>query len=291
MLAEYALISGILYGLFYGFIGIGLNLLFGVMRLVNLAHGDLVVFGGYLAYVLATYAHLNPLWEIPISIPVALVVGFALYYVTVPRLRRSADAETASLILFFGISQVLEAIASAAFGNNPKTLSPSTFGAPVRLFGQAYASTAVVSGLVSIPALVVLFGYLYRTRLGLATRAVMADETEAAASGIRIRMVAASAFAIGVTFAVAAGALGIFMLGGVNPTTGSTLTVTAFTVIIIGSLGNPIGTAVGGLLYGLVLSFTETYAGEWSGLVPFVLLLAVVLVRPSGLLGRRARSA
>lgn len=291
MLAEYALISGILYGLFFGFIGIGLNLLFGVMRLVNLAHGDLVVFGGYLAYALATYAHLNPLWEIPISIPVALAAGFALYYITVPRLRRSADTETASLILFFGISQVLEAIASTAFGNNPKTLSPSTFGAPVHLFGEAYASSAVVSGLVSIPALVVLFAYLYRTRLGLATRAVMADEMEAAASGIRIRMVAASAFAIGVAFAVAAGALGIFMLGGVDPTTGSTLTVTAFTVIIIGSLGNPAGTAVGGLLYGLVLSFTEAFASEWSGLVPFALLLAVVLVRPSGLLGRSARSA
>lgn len=291
MLAEYALISGILYGLFYGFVGIGLNLLFGVMRLVNLAHGDMVVFGGYLAYVLATYAHLDPLWAIPISVPAALAVGTALYYITVPRLRHAADTETASLILFFGVSQVLEAIASAAFGNNPKTLSPSAFGAPVHLFGQAYASSAVVSGLVSVPALAVLFGYLYRTRLGLATRAVMADETEARASGIRIRMVGASAFAIGVAFAVAVGALGIFMLGGVNPTTGSTVTVTAFTVIIIGSLGSPVGTAVGGLLYGLVLSFTETFASEWSGLVPFALLLLVVLVRPSGLLGKSARNA
>lgn len=291
MLAEYAIISGILYGLFYGFIGIGLNLLFGVMRLVNLAHGDMVVFGGYLAYALATYAHLNPLWAIPVSIPVSLAIGFGLYHLTVPRLHRAADTETASLILFFGISQVLEAIASATFGNNPETLSPSTFGGPIHLFGQSYASSAVVSALVSIPALGVLFAYLYKTRLGLATRAVMADETEATASGIRIRLVASSAFAIGVAFAVAAGALGIFMLGGVDPTTGSALTVTAFTVIIIGSLGNPIGTAVGGLLYGLVLSFTETFASGWSGLVPFALLLVVVLVRPSGLLGKTVRRA
>lgn len=288
---EYALISGILYGLFYGFVGIGLNLLFGVMRLVNLAHGDLVVFGGYLAYVLATYAHLNPLWTIPVSIPLALGVGFLLYWITVPRLRRSPDTETASLILFFGVSQVLEAVASLAFGNNPKTLSPSTFGGPVHLFGQAYASSEVVSGLVSIPALGVLFAYLYRTRLGLATRAVMADEQEAATSGVRVRLVAASAFAIGVAFAVAAGTLAIFMLGGVDPTTGSALTITAFTVIIIGSLGNPLGTAVGGLLYGLTLSFTETFASQWSGLVPFALLLVVVLIRPSGLLGKRVRSA
>ena len=291
MLFGYALISGMLYGLFYGFIGIGLNLLFGVMRLVNLAHGDLIVFGGYLTYALATYAHLNPLWAIPVSIPLALAVGFVLYEVTVPRLARSRDAETASLILFFGISQILEAIASMAFGNNADTLSPSTFGGPVHLFGQPFASSALVSALVSIPALGVLYVYLYRTRLGLVTRAVMADETEAAASGVRIRVIAASAFAIGVAFAVAAGALAIFMLGGVDPTTGSTLTITAFTVIIIGSLGNPIGTAVGGLLYGLVLAFTETFATEWSGLVPFALLLVVLLVRPSGLLGRKTRSA
>jgi branched-chain amino acid transport system permease protein len=291
MLSGYALISGILYGLFYGCIGIGLNLLFGVMRLVNLAHGDLIVFGGYLAYLLATYAHLNPLWAIPVSIPLALAAGFVLYHITVPRLSRSPDTETASLILFFGIAWVLEAIFSMAFGNNPKTLSPSTFGGPVHLFGQPYASSAVVSALVSIPALGVLFAYLYRTRLGLATRAVMADEHEAATSGVRVRTVAASAFAIGVAFAVASGPLAIFMLGGVDPTTGGTLTVTAFTVIIIGSLGNPLGTAVGGLLYGLALSFTQTFASEWSGLVPFALLLVVVLVRPSGLLGRRTRSA
>lgn len=291
MLASYALISGLLFGLFYGFIGIGLNLLFGVMRLVNLAHGDLVVFGGYLAFSLYTYAHLNPLWAIPVSIPLALAVGFALYRAAVPRLRRSPDTETASLILFFGCSQVLQAIATMVFGSNQVTLMPSTFGGPVRFLGQQYPSSWVVSGLLSLPALGVLFLYLYRTRLGLATRAVMADEQEAVASGIRVRMIGASAFAIGVAFAAAAGALAIFMLGGVNPTTGTDLTVTAFTVIIIGSLGNPIGTAVGGVLYGLALSFTQTYLAQWSGLVPFALLLAVVLLRPSGLLGRRTRSA
>lgn len=291
MLIAYALLSGIAFGLFYGFIGVGLNLLFGVMRLVNLAHGDLVVFGGYLAYAMVTYAHVNPVWAIPAVVPLALGTGFILYHTAVPRLQRSPDTETASLILFFGVSQVLEAVASMVFGNNPMTLSPSTFGGPVHLFGQSYASSTVISALVSIPALCVLFVYLYRTRLGLATRAVMADASEAATSGVRVRHVAAAAFAIGVAFAAAAGPLAIFMLGGVAPTTGGTLTVTAFTVIIIGSLGNPLGTAIGGLLYGLALSFTETFASQWSGLVPFALLLVVVLVRPSGILGKQLRHA
>lgn len=288
-LFEYAVIGGIMFGLFYGFIGVGLNLLFGVMGLVNLAHGDLVVFGGYLAYSLANDAHINPLWAIPISVPLALVFGFLLYQVTVPRLRRSADTETASLILFFGISQVLQAVATMVYGTNQVTL-PS-LGGPVNIFGQRYPASVVISAAISIPALLVLYAYLYRTRLGLSTRAVMANEEEAVASGVRVRLVATTAFMIGIAFAAAAGALAVYLLGGINPSTGSSLTVTAFTIIIIGSLGNPLGTAVGGLLYGLASSLTQAYATQWTGLVPYALLLVVVLLRPSGLFGRRVRTA
>jgi branched-chain amino acid transport system permease protein len=288
-LFEYALISGVLFGLFYGFVGIGLNLLFGVMRLVNLAHGDIVVFGGYLAYSLSSLARISPLWAIPISVPASLAFGFVLYQVTVPRLKRSDDTETASLILFFGLSQALEAVASMVYGSNEVTLS--VLGGPVTIFGQAYSLSVVVAAAISLPALLVLYLYLYRTRLGLGTRAVMSDEQEAAASGVRVRLVATSAFMIGIAFAGASGALAAFMLGGINPTSGSGLTIVAFTVIVIGSLGNPLGTAVGGLLYGLASSLTQAYATEWTGMVPYALLLAVVLLRPSGLFARRARVA
>ena len=287
-LLDYALVSGVLYGLFYGFIGIGLNLLFGVMHLVNIAHGDMVVFGGYLAYSLATSAHVNPLWAIPLSIPLSLAFGFLLYRTTIPRLKRSADTETASLILFFGVSQVLQAVATMVYGTNPVTLPP--LGGPISLFGQEYPLSVVVSAILSLLALVVLYLYLYRTRLGLATRAVMVDEGEATASGVRVRLVATSAFMVGVAFAAAAGALAAFELGGVNPTTGSTLTLTAFTVIIIGSLGNPLGTAVGGVLYGLASSMTQAYATQWTGMVPYALLLIVVLLKPSGLFGGKVRT-
>ena len=199
----------------------------------------------------------------------------------------------ASLILFFGVSQVLEAVANIGFGTNQVTLP--TLGSPVSIFGQDYALSAVVSAAISVPALLLLYAYLYRTRLGLATRAVMADEEEARASGVRVRLVATTAFMIGVAVAAAAGPLAMFMLGGVNPGTGTSLTVTAFTVIIIGSLGNPLGTAVGGLLYGLLYglasSLTQAYLTAWTGMVPYALLLIVVLFRPSGLFGRRVRTA
>lgn len=288
-LFEYAIVSGVLFGLFYGFIGIGLNLLFGVMRLVNLAHGDLVVFGGYLGYTLVVDAHVNSLWAIPLSIPAAFIFGFVVYRLTVPRLKRSVDTETASLIVFFGISQVLEALMTMAYGANQVTL-PS-LGGPISIFGQDYSSSVVVSAALSVPALGLLYVYLYRTRIGLATRAVMADEEEAIASGVRVRLVATWAFMIGVAFATTAGVLTAFMLGGINPTTGSGLTITAFTVIIIGSLGNPLGTVVGGLLVGLASSLTQAYATQWTAVVPYVLLLVVVLARPSGLFGAKVRRA
>ena len=288
-LFQFAIINGLLFGLFYGFIGIGLNLLFGVMRLVNLAHGDLVIFGGYLGYSLTVYAHVNPLWAIPLSVPLSLVFGFLLYQLVVPRLKRSSDTETASLIVFFGVSQVLQAVAIQIFGANQMTLP--LLGAPIDLFGQNYPLSAVVSAALSVPALGVLYFYLYRTRLGLATRAVMADEQEAIGSGVRVRHVATWAFMVGIAFAAAAGTLNVYMLGGINPTSGGSLTVIAFTVIIIGSLGNPLGTAVGGLLVGLVSSLTQAYATEWGGMVPYALLLLVVLLRPNGLFGGRIRSA
>lgn len=291
MLVSYAILAGLLFGLYYAFAATGLNLVFGVLRLVNLAHGDLVVFGGYIAYSLTVLAGLNPLWAIPIALLPALAFGVVLHLLVVPRLSRSVDPETASLILFFGLSQVLEAIAGFAYGNNQVSLSPTTFGGPVDVFGVKLPATWAVCGMLSIPALALLFAYLYRSRLGLATRAVMASADEAAASGINVKRVAAIAFGIGVTFSVTAGPLTVFMLGGINPSTGSALVLTAFTVVVIGSLGNPLGTVVGGLLYGLVFLFVKTYQPSWADIVPYGLMLIVLLGRPNGILGRRLRSA
>ncbi|HEY5986028.1 MAG TPA: branched-chain amino acid ABC transporter permease [Streptosporangiaceae bacterium] len=291
MLFFYAVLSGILFGLFFAFLSTGLNLLFGVLRLVNLAHGEIVMFGAYLAYSLTTSAGLSPLLAVPATVLPALAFGVALYYGAIPRLGRAADPETASLILFFGVSQVLQAVAAFVYSNSQLSLSPTTFGSPVSLLGERLPAPWVVCGLLSIPALGLMFFYLYRSRLGLATRALMTSEEEALIAGINTQRVAAAAFGIGVAFAAASGALTLFMLGGVNPSTGIFLTLTAFTVVVIGSLGNPLGSVVGGLLYGLAFTLASTYTPAWAGMVPYVLMLAVLLVKPTGLLGRSLRSA
>ncbi len=288
----YALVAGILFGLYYALISLGLNLSFGVLRMVNLAHGDFVMIGGFTAVVLYSSWHVHPLVSLVLGAAAVFVVGIALYYLLVPRIATTKDPEMISLVLFFGLSQVIEALAVIHFGNNEQSIFDPVFGTqPVSLLGQSLPAVWLVSGLVSLVALALVYLYLYRSRLGYSTRAVMASREEAEVSGINLHRVSAIAFGIGLGLAAAAGALAPFMLGGITPDIGTGLTTTAFAVIVLGSLGNPMGTIAGGLIYGIALMLMQTYLPSWASLLPYVLLLLVLLVRPSGLFGRQVRSA
>lgn len=292
MLFVFAVIAGILFGIYYALLGVGLNLVFGVLKVVNLAHGDMVMLGSYLAFEAYGVWHLNPLWAIAIGVVPAVVLGGALYAGVGPRLARAADPEMLSLVLFFGISQVIEALAAVGFGNNQRSVPASSIGsAPLRILGENYPSNWWVVAGVSALVLASLFTYLYASPAGRATRAVMSSPLEAATVGIDVRKISVMTFGVGAFLAASAGVLGIFLLGGVNPTEGVSITITAFAVIVIGGLGSAPGTVLGGLIFGLATELTQTYAPNWSGLVPYALLLAVMLVRPTGLLGRRARVA
>ncbi len=292
MLLEYAIVAGLLFGVFYAYLALGLNLIFGVLRIVNLAHGDLVMLGSYLAFELYYAWHWSPLLAIVVAVVPCILVGGALYLGVAPRLARAQDPEMMSLVLFFGISQVIEAIAAFGFTSNERSVSANALGShPVGILGQAYPVTWVVVAAASVPVLLILFAYLGRTRLGRATRAVMASPDEAAAVGINVRMVSALTFGVGVALAVGAGSLAVFMLGGVTPTEGVSITILSFAVIVVGGLGNPLGTVVGGLVLGLAFQLTLTFLPNWASLVPYVLLLAVVLTRPTGVLSRARRLA
>ena len=133
--------------------------------------------------------------------------------------------------------------------------------------------------------------YLYQTRLGYLTRAVMVNREEAIATGIDVHRVSAIAFGVGLALAAVAGVFAPFMLGSITPAMGVDVTVTSFTVIVIGSLGNPLGTVLGGLIYGVSYMFMQSYFSSWANLLPYLLLIAILLVRPSGLLGRQVRRA
>ncbi len=288
----YALVGGILYGIFFTLVGLGLNLIFGVMRIINLAHGQFIVLGGYGAWLLAQHFGLNPLWALPLSVLGALLLGWPLYRGVVPRLQRSGDPEMLSFILFFGIGQILESLTELAFGADQRSLPDGALGSGnLGVLGQQFPDSWWVAAAVSVAALVLLWLYFSRTRLGYATRAVMANREEAVATGINVRQVSTIAFVAGLALAGMAGVFVPYLLGSVSPDLGGGLTTTAFAIVIIGSLGNPLGTIVGGLVFGLGTMIMQTYYSSWSNVVPYALLLVIVLIRPSGLLGKAVRVA
>ncbi|PSR25776.1 MAG: branched-chain amino acid ABC transporter permease [Sulfobacillus thermosulfidooxidans] len=288
----YSLISGILFGLFFGFMALGLNLIFGVMQMVNLAHGDFVVLGGYLAVVLYSSLHLNPVVSLMVALLLFFVLGLALFFPIIPRLTSSRDPEMLSLILFFGLSQVLEALMVIGFGDNPRSLPLSVFGnAPWHFLGQSYQIVWVITAGVSLLMIALTYLFLYYTRTGQAVRAVMGNRDEAMASGLPVKRTSAIIFSLGIALAAMSGVLSPFMIGSLDPTSGLGLTTIAFAIVVIGSLGNPLGSVLGGLVYGISLMLMQTYLSSWSVLVPYLLLLIIVLVKPSGLLGKGVRHA
>ena len=290
-LLEYAIIGGILYGIYFSLIGIGLNLIFGVMRIINLAHGQFIVLGGYAAWVVSRHFGFNPLWGVPLTIVAAVIIGYPLYYAVVPRLQRSQDPEMLSFILFFGIGQMLEALTLLGFGADQRSLPSEALGSGnIGVFGQEFPDSWWWAAGFSIAAIVALWLYFTRTKLGYATRAIMANRDEALATGISVNQVSALAFVAGLALAGIAGVFLPYLLGSVSPDQGSELTTTSFAIVIIGSLGNPLGTVIGGLVFGLGTMLMQTYYSSWSNLVPYVLLLVIVLIRPTGLLGKAVRS-
>jgi branched-chain amino acid transport system permease protein len=287
-----AVIAGLIFGLYFTLVGLGLNLVFGVMRIVNLAHGDFLMLGAFAAYWAFRLYGLHPLVAAAIVLVVFVIIGLPIYYLVVPRLQRARDAEMLSIILFFGLSQMIEAATTIAFGTTERSIPGRVLGTgPVMLLGQRIPSAWVFGAAVSAVAVACVYVYLYRTRLGRLTRAVMVSREEALATGIDVHRVSAIAFGIGIALAGIAGVFAPFMLGSVTPAIGPDINIAAFAVIVVGTLGNPLGTVLGGIVYGVSLMLMQTYLSSWANLLPNLLLIAVLLVRPQGLLGRQVRRA
>jgi branched-chain amino acid transport system permease protein len=305
----YALVAGVLFGLYFSLVGIGLNLVFGVMRIVNLAHGDCLMLGAFVAVGVVALFGIDPLFAVPLAFVIFLIAGLLLYWVLVPRLQGSSNPEMLSIILFFGLSQVVEAITTIFMGTSERSIpsralgtmfstikvkwfggSPDS-GGPVQILGQAFPTPWVIAAATSLVAIGLVYVYLYRTRLGTLTRAVMSRRDEAFATGIDVDRVSAAAFGIGLGLAAVAGIFAPFMFGSVTPAFGADATVTSITIVVLGSLGNPLGTALGGVVYGICYMVVQTYLSSWADLLPYVLLICILLLRPSGLLGRRVRVA
>ncbi|HEY0663448.1 MAG TPA: branched-chain amino acid ABC transporter permease, partial [Thiobacillaceae bacterium] len=204
-LALQALVNGLILGTIYGLIGIGLNVVYGVLRVVNFAHGEFLVLGAYASFIALHYAGLNPLLALPLVFVVFLGMGYLLYFVLIPRLNRSDDPETASLLVMFGVSIMLGAIMLLAFGADARSLNYSLEPVFVHVGPILIPTIRLVALAVVLVVVALLAAFLYRTVTGKALRAIIMNRDAVQIVGINAAVLSAIAFGIGLALAGAGG--------------------------------------------------------------------------------------
>jgi len=280
-------VDGLLLGGIYALSALGLNVIFGVMRIVNLAHGEFVIGAALFAAVLFERWHINPFIVLPFAFAAAFGGGALIQRFLLRRLPEDlAAAETTSLLLTFGISYFLVGAGLAIFSGNFRSV-PFLTGAWA-LGAISIAQTRFVAFVTSSILALLLALLLRYTALGRSLRATSQSIEGALACGVDVERVRTFAFALGTGIAAASGCL-LSLIFTVNPETGANVTLASFAVIALGGLGDYVGTLVGAAIIGLAISFTGYYASaQVAQAAPYVLFILVLLLRPSGLLGRRA---
>ena len=278
------IVSGLLAGALYAMVALGLGLIFGVMRVLNVAHGPLLMLGAYITYWLFSAVGLNPYLSLLVSMPVVFVIGVALQHFLV---RRVVDApELSSLLLTFGISIALVNVAQIAFTSDLRSVEFITGSFLIGPF--AFSKARVIACLFAAGITALAFLFLQRTRLGKAIRAVSQSREVAQVCGIDVHRIHMLAFGLASALAAAGGTLMTVMVA-IQPEMGAVYTFKSFLVIVLGGAGNYPGALLGGLLLGLVEQLASLFlTTQVNEAVAYVLLVLVLLLRPTGLLGGRS---
>ncbi|OLC16805.1 MAG: hypothetical protein AUH29_04200 [Candidatus Rokubacteria bacterium 13_1_40CM_69_27] len=286
VLVAQGLLNGLLFGGVASLTAVGLALIFGVMRVINFAHGDMMVWGMYLAWLLATRLGIDPYLGFVGCAAALFVVGLVVQRGLVDRI---VDApHEMQILLMLGVALVLENGALLAFGPEPQrvrsALTLSTFW-----LGPLFVDVArLVTFAVAVALSLALYLFLFGTDLGRTIRAAADNAYGALVIGADVRRVYAVAFGIGAACVGAAGAL-VSPFLPFQPSAGLAASVTSFNIVIIGGMGSLLGAFVGGLLVSVAESLGAVFlAPSLKELVSFSLLILILLFRPAGLFGRRA---
>ncbi|MBW1776845.1 MAG: branched-chain amino acid ABC transporter permease [Deltaproteobacteria bacterium] len=282
-----AVISGVLMGIIYGLIGIGMNILYGVMRIVNFAHGEFMMLGAYMAFTLNRLWGLNSLESIFVVLPLFFILGILLHALFYERIQQSDDPEIASFLTFFGISLVITSVILLIWKADPRGV-PFPFSRVSWFIGPVFLPLGrLISAGVCALAIGIISVFLYRTYTGKAVRAIIENRDAVSILGIDVRRVSALVFGIGLSIVAITGCLVTLSFPAITPVQGQTYTTIAFLVIVLGGLGTPLGALLGGLVYGLAESVSSVFMPvALSPVVAFVILILMVMVRPQGLLGK-----
>ncbi|HJV48886.1 MAG TPA: branched-chain amino acid ABC transporter permease [Geothrix sp.] len=280
-----SLISGILIGGVYALIGIGLTLIFGVMRVINFAHGDILMVGMYLTYLSFTLLGIDPFVSVLITFPLMFLFGSFLQKVFINRVL-DALAQN-QILLTIGLGLIMSNTVMLIFTSDYKILSTSYSSATIQVGGGVSVSTPLlISFLITAAITAALYWFLMKTDTGQAIRATAQDREAAQLMGINVKRMSILAFGLGSALAGTAGAL-ISPTYYIFPQVGGAFTLKAFVITVLGGMGSVVGATLGGVLIGVAESLSAVYISSgWKDVVVFVLFLAVLLFRPSGLMGK-----
>lgn len=278
------LIQGILLGGLYATAALGLSLVFGTMRLVNLAHGQFLVVGAFLTSIIVSATGGDPLL---LALPVAVLVGLVAYplqrYIFTPVMARG---EEAPIIATFGVGVALQSILLLIFTANPKSLNAPYATEQIHLFGLGIRVSLLIATAIGIVFVVAMTLILRRTQFGRQVRAASIDSEAAGLVGIDVKKTYARVMAISAGTAAMGGVL-IALSFSIAPASGTGWLLRAFTVIVIGGLGSLPATIYGGIIVGLVETFGAVAVGpQYRDLIVFGVLVIVLIVRPNGLFSK-----
>jgi len=288
------LISGISLGSVYAIIALGYTMVYGIAKMLNFAHGDVIMVGGYVSFCAVSYLGLPGWLSVVLAMAVCTALGVVIEGLAYKPLRQATSL--AVLITAIGVSYFLQNAAQLIWGASPKGYTPlipttNAQGEPntLRLFGGqlsiSYISLFTMGACIVIMVLLTLF--TNRTKLGKAMRACSEDKGAAQLMGINVNATISLTFAIGSALAAVAGGLLCSFTTSLMPTTGSMPGIKAFTAAVFGGIGSIPGAFLGGILLGVIESLAKAYIStQLANAILFAVLIVVLLVKPSGLLGR-----
>lgn len=281
------LVNGISLGSVYAIIALGYTMVYGIAKMLNFAHGDVIMVGGYLNFISMVYLGLHPLFAVLIAVCGCTLLGILIERLAYKPLREASSLNV--LITAIGVSYLLQNLALLIWKSDPKVYPSVIQAEPLRLFGGQLiiSPVSIVTVLVNILIMVGLTLFTTRTKMGKAMRACSEDKGAAQLMGIDVDKTISLTFAIGSGLAAIAGVLLCSAYPTLMPTTGAMPGIKAFTAAVVGGIGSIPGALLGGLLLGVAEIFAKAYIStQFSDAIVFAVLIVVLLVRPSGLLGK-----
>jgi len=283
----WVIVSGILNGGIYALAAMGLSMQYGVARVLNLSHGEFIMFAAWLTFTFFTGFQINPLLSIAIIAPGFLLIGFLIHRTLFTTLRKRAPSPAAfeanSLLVAFGLMFIVQNIALLIWRGMPRGYTWLTRG--VEILGVSFSLSRLIALGVAVALAVVFYVFVTRSRVGKAIRAAAQDPATAGLMGININRVLPLCFGLGALLAGIAGVL-VSMFSSLSTSMGMGYTVIALIVVALGGLGSIPGSFIGGFILGLIGSLVGQFQSSLIMVAFYALLMILLLARPRGLLGK-----